>query len=239
MNTTRSAPGAGAADGSGAFVVTFDGPAASGKSSVAQRVALALGVPFVSSGLLYRAATHLVTSRRVDPADEAAVLACLRSHAVELVPGVAANRVGLDGVDVTYDLHTDAVDAVVSSIAAHPGVRHWVSAQLRRVPPPFAIDGRDMGSVVFPDARHKFYLTASPEERARRRVGERSADLSSVTAAIRRRDEGDARQLAPAADAVHVDTDGRDLEQVVAHVLARIRAAGDQASVGAPSEAAS
>lgn len=225
MSTTSAASGTAEVRGDGPMVLTFDGPAASGKSSVAQRVALALGIPFVSSGLLYRAATHLVTSREVDATREAAVLTLLEAHVVELLPGVDGNRVTLDGEDVTSELHTDAVDLVVSSVAAHPGVRRWVSAQLRRVPPPFAIDGRDMGSVVFPNARHKFYLTASPEERARRRVGERSADLRSVTDAIRRRDAGDARQLAPAADAVHIDTDGLDLDQVVAHVLTRIHAA--------------
>jgi CMP/dCMP kinase len=210
-------------------VITFDGPAASGKSSVAQRVALALGIPFVSSGLLYRAATHLVERSGTDAGDQAAVLALLGAHRVELRPDVTGNDVLVDGVPVTVELHTDRVDAVVSTVAGHPQVRAWVSEQLRRVPPPFVIDGRDMGSVVFPRARHKFYLTASAEERARRRVGERAADLAAVAAAIARRDLGDARQLAPAADAVHVDTDGLDLDQVVARVLASIRASDARA----------
>jgi cytidylate kinase len=90
------------------------------------------------------------------------------------------------------------------------------------MPRPFVIDGRDMGSVVFPDAAHKFYLTAAPEVRAARRVGERSADLSEVAAAIRRRDALDARQLAPAPDAQHLDTSALDLDAVVAWVLARL-----------------
>jgi len=205
-------------------VITFDGPAASGKSSVAQRVALALAIPFVSSGVLYRAATHLVARSGTDASDQAAVLGLLAVHRVELRPDVAGDDVLVDGSSVTSELHTDHVDAVVSTVAGHPEVRAWVSEQLRRVPPPFVIDGRDMGSVVFPRARHKFYLTASAEERARRRVGERAADLAAVAAAIARRDEGDARQLAPAPDAVHVDTDGLDLDQVVERVLHSIRA---------------
>ncbi len=220
-------------------VITFDGPAASGKSSVAQRVARALGIPFVSSGLLYRAATHLVAHSGTDAFDQAAVLALLGAHMVELRPDVAGNDVLVDGRSVTSELHTDRVDAVVSTVAGHPAVRAWVSQQLRRVPPPFAIDGRDMGSVVFPGARHKFYLTASPEERARRRVGERAADLAAVAAAIARRDQGDARQLAPAADALHVDTDELELDQVVACVLDAIRASDSGSTASEPQGAAS
>lgn len=203
-------------------VITFDGPAASGKSSVAQRVAQRLAIPFVSSGLLYRAATYAATTAGVDLDDARAVLRVLGRCDVRLEPATSGNRVYLDGVDVSAALHTDAVDAGVSLVAAHPDVRAWVGAQLRLVHPPFAIDGRDMGSVVFPGASHKFYLTASAHERARRRVGERAADLAAVEAAIARRDALDARQLAPAADAVHIDTDGLDLEQVVAAVLAQL-----------------
>lgn len=203
-------------------VITFDGPAASGKSSVAQRVARRLAIPFVSSGLLYRAATYAAQTAGADLDDATAVLHVLSGHDVLLEPGTDGNRIVLDGSDVSAALHTDAVDAGVSQVAAHPGVRAWVSRQLQRVAPPFAIDGRDMGSVVFPQATHKFYLTASPHERARRRVGERSADLAAVEAAIARRDRLDAKQLVPAPDACHVDTDGLALDQVVARVLERL-----------------
>lgn len=208
-------------------VITFDGPAASGKSSVAQRVASALAVPFVSSGLLYRAATLLAERADVDLDDEAVVLAVLASHHVALHPGVDHETVLADETDVTAALHTDAVDASVSRVAAHPGVRAWAGARLREMAPPFVIDGRDMGSVVFPSAAHKFYLDAAPEVRAARRVGERAADLTAVAAAIRRRDALDARQLAPAADAVHLDTGALSLDEVVAWVLARLSATGN------------
>jgi len=203
-------------------VITFDGPAASGKSSAAQRVAAAVGVPFVSSGLLYRAATYLAAADGCELDDATAVMRVLQGHDVALTPAVAGNRVHVDGRDVTAALHTDAVDAGVSHVAAHADVRRWVTQQLQRVEPPFTIDGRDMGSVVFPQAAYKFYLTASPAERARRRVGERAADLEAVAAAIARRDRLDSKQLAPAADAVHIDTDGLTLDQVVALVLERL-----------------
>jgi len=204
-------------------VVTLDGPAASGKSSVARRVAAELGVPCVSSGLLYRAATALVVRAGVDAGDPAEILATLARQRVELRPGLGGDVLRIDGVDATCAVQTDEIDAAVSRVAAHPEVRAWVSERLREMPPPFVIDGRDMGSVVFPHARHKFYLDATPEVRAARRVGERSADLAAVAASIRRRDELDARQLAPAPDAVHLDTGPLTLDEVVAWVLGRLR----------------
>lgn len=202
-------------------VITIDGPAASGKSTVALRVAQRMSIPFVSSGLLYRAAARLALDEGVDPADDAAVVELLAQHDVRLEPRVDGNRIHVDDVDVTSRLHTDAVDASVSAVAAHPAVRDWVSEQLRALSGPFVVEGRDMGTRVFPDAKRKFYLTASAEERARRRVGERTGDLGEVAAAIRRRDALDARQLEPAEDAFHIDTDGLRADEVVDRVLAR------------------
>jgi CMP/dCMP kinase len=222
--------------GSAGSIVTFDGPAAAGKSSVAQRVAGALDMPFLSSGLLYRAATLLVERAGADPRDEEAVLRTLRSQVITLEPGRPDNRVLVAGQDVSDELHTDAVDAIVSVVAAHPRVRDWVAATLREVAPPFAVDGRDMGSTVFPEARHKFFLTASPWERARRRVGARSTDLEAVAAAIAKRDELDAAQLAPAPDAEHVDTEGLALDEVVAVVLRRLAERGLAARADASGE---
>ena len=135
-------------------VITLDGPAASGKSTVARRVAEALGVPCVSSGLLYRAATTIVVAAGTAADDPAAVLATLARHRVELIPGVAGDVLRIDGRDVTRAVQSDEVDAVVSRVAAHPEVRAWVGERLREMPAPFVIDGRDMGSVVFPHARH-------------------------------------------------------------------------------------
>lgn len=199
-------------------VVTVDGPAASGKSSVATRLAEHLGVPFVSSGLLYRAAAWLARDG-VDATDADAVLARLAAHDVALHAAPGDNRVIIDGADVTDALHSDAVDAAVSTVAAHPEVRAWTNARLREIEGPFVVDGRDMGRDVFPDARAKLFLTARPEVRAARRVGERAADLAAVADAIRKRDAGDVRQTGPAEDAVTIDTSDLDLDAVVARAL--------------------
>jgi cytidylate kinase len=196
-------------------VITLDGPAASGKSSVAKALAARLGIAYVSSGLLYRAAALLALEAGIDLGDEAAVLELLAAHTVRLVPEAGANRVQVDGRDVEPRLHTDDVDGSVSDVARLPLVRQWVKDRLRELEGPFVIDGRDMGTTVFPAARWKFYLTAPTEVRARRRVGERAADIDAVTAALSRRDERDARQSVPAADAVHIDTGPLSLGEVV------------------------
>lgn len=208
------------------LVITIDGPAASGKSSVARAVADALHIPFVSSGLLYRAATLLVLEADLDPYDETAVLELLNGREVTLqaLP-IQANRVLVAGEDVSARLHTDDVDANVSAVAKHPSVRDWVRERLRDVAGSFVIEGRDMGSVVFPGATHKFYLTAPAEVRATRRVGERTAALADVAAALRRRDSLDAAQLEPAPDAALVETGGLSLKGVVDQILQRVQSA--------------
>lgn len=207
------------------LIITIDGPAASGKSSVARAVADALHIPFVSSGLLYRAATLLVLEAGIDPAEETKVLELLNASEVSLqaLP-IEANRVFVGGEDVSAALHTDDVDAAVSAVAKHGKVRDWVRERLRDVAGSFVIEGRDMGSVVFPGATHKFYLTAPVTVRATRRVGERAGGLADVAAALRRRDSLDAAQLAPAPDALLVETGGLTLEGVVEHILQTVQA---------------
>ncbi len=206
-------------------VITIDGPAASGKSSVARLLARRLGIAYVSSGLLYRAATHSSIGSDVELHDEAAVVDALRHHDVVLVPDPHGNRVLLDGADVTEELHTDKIDVAVSTVARHPRVRAWVTERLREVQGSFVIDGRDMGTAVFPQARVKFFLTADPEVRAARRAGERSGELRQIAERLRRRDELDARQSAPAGDAIFIDTGALSLDQVVESVLERVREA--------------
>jgi cytidylate kinase len=209
----------------GRIIVTIDGPAASGKSSVARRVAQELGIAFVSSGLLYRAAACLALKHEVPPTDEHAVLELLGRCRVSLdAPHDAPNCICVDDQDISGDLHTDEVDQNVSAVAKHPQVRGWVNQCLRHVQGSFVIEGRDMGTAVFPHATHKFYLNATPEVRASRRVGERGSSLEHITAALRRRDELDAKQLEPAPDAVHVDTSNLTMDEVVARVLEHIRA---------------
>lgn len=215
MNASVNAP----------FVITIDGPAASGKSSAAREVADALNVPFVSSGLFYRAATLLVLEHRLDAGDSAAVLGLLRQHDVQLraLP-IEPNRVLIDGADMSAGLHTDDVDASVSAVSKHPQVRDWVRERLRAVAGSFVVEGRDMGTAVFPAAAYKFYLSAPAEVRARRRVGERVASLGEVTEAIKRRDSLDAEQSVPAPDALPIDTTELTLSEVVVRILTAISA---------------
>lgn len=208
-------------DTSPAWIVTIDGPAASGKSSVAQRVAEELGIPYVSSGLLYRAATYLVLREGGAADDETAVMVLLSRHRLRLEPG---NRVWCDDQEISSALHTDTIDAAVSAVSRHPAVRRWAYDLLRELRRPFVIDGRDMGTVAFPDATHKFYLTASAEARAQRRRSERNGSLRDVIAALERRDALDHKQLRPAPDACQVDTTALTLDEVVAKVLACLKA---------------
>jgi cytidylate kinase len=205
-------------------IITIDGPAASGKSSVARAVADALNIPFVSSGLLYRAVTFLVLAAQLDINNEASILDLLARHEVvlEAVP-IEPNRIWIDGEDVSAAMHTDDVDANVSVVARYPQVRHWVDERLREVKGDFVVEGRDMGAKVFPQAAHKFYLTAPAEIRAQRRVGERKANLSEVTEALKRRDQLDAGQMAAATDVEYIETGALTLEEVVDTILHSLR----------------
>ena len=204
-------------------IVTIDGPSASGKSSVAKRVAEVLGVPYLSSGLLYRAAAYLALRAGVDLGDEAGLLALLQAKRVRLLPDKEGNRVLADGEDLTPHLHTEAVDRAVSQVARLPGVRAWVNARLKEVPPPFVAEGRDMGTAVFPQAPHKFYLTARPEVRAQRRAKERLGDYEAVLRDLLQRDEKDRAQSAPAPEALILDTSEMGLEEVVARILEHLK----------------
>ncbi|HLR46364.1 MAG TPA: (d)CMP kinase [Deinococcales bacterium] len=206
----------------GPGVVTIDGPAASGKSSVARAVAAQLGVPFVSSGLLYRGATWLLQEAGIEPQDERSVLAELQRHSVRLDDGVSSSGLVLDGTARSAELHTDEIDASVSIVAAYPGVREWANRQLRQLEGSFIVEGRDMGTAVFPGAPHKFFLDAPVHVRAERRLGERKAGLLELREQLARRDLLDSRQLRPAEDAVRIDTEHLDLEEVTALVLGSI-----------------
>jgi CMP/dCMP kinase len=208
-------------------IVTIDGVAASGKSSVASGVARALNLPYLSSGLLYRAATWAALEHGLSLQTAAPLLDLLRrweanGTPLTLHPLAEGNQVWQGGQDITELLHTAQVDAQVSAAAALPELREWVNTQLRRLPPPFLAEGRDMGSTVFPQAEYKFYLHASPRVRAERRVRERQQDVDSVEAALRLRDERDARQSAPAPGAVHIDTGRGTLPEIIAQVLAHL-----------------
>ena len=214
------------------MIVTIDGVAASGKSSVASGVARALGVPYLSSGLLYRAATWAALEHglTLDAPQAGRTLAQLltgweeRGQPLRLRPLTEGNQVWQAERDLTEHLHTARIDAQVSAAAVLPELRDWVNAQLQGLTPPFLAEGRDMGSTVFPQAEHKFYLYATPRVRAERRVLERRQDLESVEAALKLRDERDARQSAPALDAVHIDTGSGTLPEIIAQVMSHLPA---------------
>jgi CMP/dCMP kinase len=217
-------------------VVAIDGPAGSGKSTVARAVSEALGLPALDTGAMYRAVTWAVLDARIDPADAAAVTALARGLDLDVGPPV---RVG--GRDVNDAIRTAEVSGAVSMVAAVPEVRVLLVAAQREwieVHGGGVVEGRDIGTVVAPEALLKIYLVASEEERARRRqrqddVTEASGDLDATQAAIRRRDAIDsgraASPLAAAADAVVLDTTDLSVEGVVEEIRRRYRAALDAA----------
>jgi cytidylate kinase len=215
------------------LVVALDGPGSSGKSSVGAAAALRVGYRFCDTGLLYRAVTWLSLVRDIPSTDPGA----LRSLAteVELAADGAGrlSRVLVDGVDRTADVHTPPVDAAVSAISAVPQLRTALLERQRKLAATGGIvmAGRDIGTVVLPDADLKLFLDASVEERARRRTKERGVDesgpeASEILTALRRRDELDASRavapLRPAADARIISTDGNRFEDTVDAVVSAI-----------------
>jgi cytidylate kinase len=216
------------------LVVALDGPGSSGKSSVGAAAARAVGYRFCDTGLLYRAVTWLAEARGV-PVDDATGLVGLVDD-VELAPDEDGRlaRVLVDGTDHTADVRAPAVDAAVSAVSAVPEVRGALLERQRTLAADGGIvmAGRDIGTVVLPDADLKIYLDASVEERARRRTQERGLDPTGPEAhgileALRRRDRLDTtRAVAPlriAPDARIVTTDGNTFEETVAAVVAVIR----------------
>lgn len=216
------------------LVVALDGPGSSGKSSVGSAAAQAVGYRFCDTGLLYRAVTWLAEARGV-PVDDPEGLVALVG-AVELAPDGAGRlaRVVVDGTDHTDDVRSPAVDAAVSAVSAVAPVRDALLARQRELAAAGGIvmAGRDIGTVVLPDADLKIYLDASVDERARRRAEERglrpdSAEAEAILEALRRRDHLDAtRAVAPlriAPDARIITTDGNAFEDTVAAVTGAIR----------------
>ncbi len=208
-------------------IVALDGPAGSGKSTVAGALAYALGATHVDTGAFYRALT-LAVRRAGAPVDDeqACVAVAERSHITR-----ADGRTLLDGQDVEDAIRSADVDAHVSAVAAHPAVRErLVAAQRAAVGPDGAVvEGRDAGTVVVPDADLKVWLTATPAERAARRGAQLGitdpGDLAAIEADLARRDDADAAQMARATDATVVDTTGRGVDDLVADLAARARAA--------------
>ena len=198
-------------------VIAIDGPAGSGKSTVSRAVADRLGLEYLDTGAMYRGVAFAVLARCIDPEDTAAVAEVARLVALEVTGSVCV----VDGVDATVAIRGPEVTVAVSTVAANPEVRAemvtrqraWVAERGGGV-----MEGRDIGSVVFPDAELKVYLTASAKVRADRRASEtQGADTGAVAADIRRRDDADstreASPLVEAAGAVVVDTSDLTVDQ--------------------------
>ncbi len=201
------------------MIITIDGIAASGKSSVSSGVAEALGIPYVSSGLFYRAVTLLVFKNHISPVQLSQypplLAQWLTERPIRLEPLASGNRVWLADEEVTGQLHATRIDKGVSTIAVIPEVRAWVDAQLKILPSPFVAEGRDMGTNVFPNAEAKFYLIASPRIRAERRSRERPENITEIEKFLISRDKLDKIQSAPAKDAMIIDTSYLSLKEVI------------------------
>jgi cytidylate kinase len=216
------------------LVVAIDGPAGAGKSTVARCVARELGLTYIDTGAMYRAVAWLSLENGVDVADTPALTTLAQQMALELSPLDAENRqqVTVNNHDVTEAIRTPRVSDVTSTISALPPVRRVVVEQQRRLaqsaPRGVVLEGRDIGTVVFPHADIKIFLTASPEERARRRTEElrskgQLVEYAQVLADQNARDARDSQRsdspLKPASDALIFATDGIDIDAVVARIL--------------------
>jgi cytidylate kinase len=216
------------------LVVAIDGPAAAGKSTTARLVAERLGVRHADSGALYRAATAARLRLPGAPAEwtEDSVLAA--AAAVSMTPGPTSYELQLDGVRIDELLQSAAVTAQVSLVAQMPKIRAWVNARVRECARvgPVVVDGRDMGTVVFPDAPLKIFLVADSWERAHRRLVQRfgrvpnDEEIAAETEELVRRDAKDATQTRQAVDAVLIDTTWLTQEEQVARIVALARALG-------------
>ena len=223
-------------------VVTIDGPSASGKSTAARRVALALGYLHVDSGSLYRAVAWACRQGGCASTDASAVARTVASLTPRFFVADGSVRFRLDGVDPGPALRSESVTREVSAVSAVPAVRRRVGAWLREMPRlgDVVVEGRDIGTAVFPGASCKFYLDATPEERARRRHAESAGDgdstLTGTQASIEQRDRLDSTRamdtLRAAEDAVVIDTTGMTADQVAATIVSRCRGVGVDTCAG-------
>jgi cytidylate kinase len=213
------------------LTIAIDGPSGAGKGTVARAVAARLGYRHIDTGAMYRAVAWKARQEGIDLADEPRVAAVAERAVFDLGSG----RVAIDGHDVAAAIRTPEIDRAATTVARHPAVRRVLVARQHALGEGGGVvmEGRDIGTVVFPDADVKIYLDASPEERARRRASDpahtssKGAQLSDVATALAERDRNDstraASPLAIAPDATVVDTTGVPIDVVIEDVLALIR----------------
>jgi cytidylate kinase len=206
------------------MIVAIDGPAGSGKSTVASMLARRLGCRYLDTGAMYRALTWLARRAGADVTDGPALAALALAHPVSFGTD---GRVEMDGEDVTAAIRDAEIDRLVPTVARHGEVRQVMRERQRAlaVGGDSVIEGRDIGSVVVPDADVKVFLVASPEERARRRVAERpGAEVDALAADLLARDERDAVNTKPADDAIRLDTTELTIEEVVERIAELVEA---------------
>jgi cytidylate kinase len=211
------------------MIVYLVGMPGSGKSTIAAAVSRRLSVPHIDTGAMYRALALKVLRSRVPPEDEPAVTALIGATDISVGDG----SVLLDGEEVKGLIRSPEVTAASSKVAQHGAVRRWMVERQRAVvqaaPEGAVVEGRDIGTVVLPDADLKVYLTASEQERARRRAAQRGASAEDALSEVATRDSRDMQRahspLRPAEDAVVLDTTGLSVDQVVEAVLERLREA--------------
>ena len=211
------------------MIIAIDGGAATGKSAVGRRVAEAHILPFIDSGLMYRAVTKLAAERRIDPANSQALAELART--VDL--RIDGERIWADGVELTDGIYDAELSDALPRVSANPGVREALVAKQRQLGRDGVVmAGRDIGTVVFPEADRKFFLTASLEEKVRRRAAQfekrrEHVDMETMRREVEARDRVDSqRAVAPlkqAPDAVLVDTDHLEVDQVVDVILKHVR----------------
>lgn len=214
--------------------VAIDGPAGAGKSTIAKRMANDLGFIYVDTGAMYRAVGLYMLKNGISPKDRNSVCGALKKISVSIEFKGGEQRVILCGADVTGKIRSEDVSMAASAVSAVPDVREFLLSAQRSIAEKsnVVMDGRDIGTVVLPGAEVKIFLTASPEERAKRRYGEllqkgEKANYENVLKDMKQRDMNDmtraAAPLVPAKDAVKVDTTGNTLEESVSVVLSVIR----------------
>lgn len=213
------------------MIVAIDGPAGSGKSTIAREVARRFGFEKLDTGAMYRAVAFTAHDRGIDLDDEPAVESLAHMVTIRFTPGQDASRISVDGRDVSKEIRTPQVDATVSKVSAYPGVREAMLEPQRAVAEGHDVvaEGRDIGTVVFPHADLKIFLTADPRERARRRVLQRhegenvdhevlEREVDETLAALERRDAADSgRAVAPlveAEDAIEIDSTAYTIDEV-------------------------
>jgi cytidylate kinase len=206
------------------MIVAIDGPAGAGKSTVARALAERLGFRYLDTGAMYRALTWLGMQRGMDlsAADELATVARM-----EPVTFDDEGRVWIAGTDVTSSIRGTRIDRMVPVVAAHPAVREVMRERQRQLghEGDVVIEGRDIGTVVAPDAEVKVYLVADRGERAKRRMAERPGiGADALATDLRARDEKDAERMQPAEDATEIDTTNLEVEQVVEQIEQMVRA---------------